>query len=284
MSAPPLSATVVAASASGASRKVIVGRPIRHALLLGLDGAGKTALAKALADPAEPCFPVLPTDLEIADRVARARDAPTAEERGAMSRPFVLWRVDDRLLTRNKATLSAPLTGIGRLPPPVQVTLMDPSGVPPHRLLWLELLMCGRRKAAAGTLVVDDDDPDAFPVVNALVFVISAHDTLRLHLAWSELLRLLASTPDDMPVLIVVVQVEQSTECVPRMLVADVLKVVEDFAPLPTNRKGGVSIVGADLRAADPTLTGGAAFALSDLRQIGEWLLNATTTPDVQYQ
>lgn len=254
-----------------ATKKQVVTRTQRHFLVLGLDGAGKTALVRALAGPEEPWFPALPTDLEIADRLANKADA-TDEEKAEWKRPFVPLPIDDRLLIRNKAD-NAPLSGgAAKVPPPVQVMLLDTCGAPAYRALWPMLL--------AGTPANTDVlDPEHLPVPVGVIFVISAHDGLRSSLAWTELQRLLLSTRDDaedgpakLPLLVAVVQVDKDPRR-PRMSVADLLKAVEDSAPVPPERASNLTVMNVDLRCIDPATSGGAAYALGDLRQIGAWLL-----------
>jgi hypothetical protein len=265
--APPFVGYV--ASSSGTRR---TNRRVKHVLLLGLDGAGKTRLATALAEPDSEeaaAARVPPTDLEIEMRCeTNVDDSASKEEAADLRRPFVLRAVDDRL--QAKKAESAPLGAANRASSgALRLDLMDTPGCAAYRALWPRLVV-----GSGGTY--NAEDHDTIPTPAAVVFVISAHDPLRLHMAWTEVLRYAVppfGSGFPQPPLLIVVARTQDEVGGQAMGVADVLKAVEDFAPIDRDpERHPWTVLGADLRPLRNVGAGNSPYNLTDLRRITQWL------------
>lgn len=227
-----------------------VARERRHVLLLGLDGSGKTRLAQALAAPLSAqvaAAPTMPSHVVV-------EDAPL---------PYTLHVVSDALLIARRYD-QIPDTMEGKVPPQTIAELIDASGAASHRVLWPSLI--------AGTASEDAGKGEWAPQPRGIIFVIGAHDPLRLQLAWTELLsvahaaKLQADAPGafarehafpgaapdarlpaprEVPILIAVVRTAVDDE-VCAMSAADVLRACEHFAPIAAP----ISVVDVDLRPA----------------------------------
>jgi hypothetical protein len=248
--------------AGGADRKRhMVPRKGRRVLVVGLDGAGKTRLCAALAHPCDVRVAMsrsVPTDLELEVR-------PPAESDDV---PRILHEVDDRWLVKRTDTAGAfpSSAAVAKLPPTTRVELYDVPGAAAYRVLWQPM--------AEGSMPLGADDTAAAAAAgpDAILFVVAAHDTTRVALAWAELVAVAGCAPTT-PLVIVVARTREGDG--PCMSVADVFKAAEDFAPLSRAEDAAWTAIPVDLRPLEERPGENCMYPFADLRRLALWLAAA---------
>ena len=233
-------------------KKHTVPRKSRSALVLGLDGAGKSRLCTALARPCDVDAALsrsIPTDVAL--EVGPNPDGP----------PALTAEVDDRWIVKRAEHGGGFPQGNIKLPPTTRIELWDVPGAAAFRPLW-QPMADGEFGVASGAENGGSSGPDV------LVFVIGAHDVARIALAWSELVALARHVPA-IPLYVVVARTRSAG---PVMSPADVLRAAEDFEPLVRADGAPWTIAPIDLRALEERPGEMCMYQFSDLRKLVQWV------------